>query len=59
MSDYRPQGSMIVPMTGEVLYLTGQGDRSHFHGTVTRIGYAFASWLPRHQPVAYNDLPPA
>ncbi|MCB6180131.1 hypothetical protein LHP98_18605 [Rhodobacter sp. Har01] len=41
MSDYRPQAGMVVPMTGEVLYLTEQGERSYFHGTVTRIGYAF------------------
>jgi hypothetical protein len=41
MSDYQPQEGMMIPMTGEVLYLTANGERSYFHGTVTRIAYAF------------------
>jgi hypothetical protein len=42
MSDYRKQSGMVVPMTGEVLYLTAQGERAYFRGTVTRISYDFA-----------------
>jgi hypothetical protein len=40
MLDYRTQDSMIVPMTGVVLYLTAEGERPYFHGTVKRINYA-------------------
>jgi hypothetical protein len=40
MSDYRTQDGMIVPMTGGVLYLTADGERPYFHGTVQRIAYA-------------------
>ena len=34
---------MLVPMTGEVLYLTADGERSYFRGTILRIGYRFHS----------------
>lgn len=32
---------MVVPMTGDVQYLTGQGEQGNFHGPVSRIGYTF------------------
>lgn len=41
LSDYQSQNGMLIPMTGEVLYLTAKGERSYFHGTVTRVVYAF------------------
>ncbi|AZL59547.1 hypothetical protein EI545_12310 [Tabrizicola piscis] len=41
MSDYQSQYGMLIPMTGEVLYLTANGERSYFHGTVTQFTYAF------------------
>ncbi|MCU0903564.1 MAG: hypothetical protein MUE83_06775 [Tabrizicola sp.] len=41
MSDYQSQDGVLIPMTGEVLYHTAKGERSYFHGTVTRIAYTF------------------
>ncbi len=41
MSDYQSQDGMLIPMTGEVLYRSAKGERSYFHGTVTRIACAF------------------
>jgi hypothetical protein len=31
---------MIIPMTGDVLYLTAEGESVCFHATVERIAYA-------------------
>jgi hypothetical protein len=42
VTDYQPQGGMVVPMTGEVLYRTGQGERSYFRGTLDTVAYEFS-----------------
>ncbi|OYQ36711.1 hypothetical protein CHU95_03895 [Niveispirillum lacus] len=39
ISGRRSVGGMLVPMTGEVLYLTRRGEQSYFRGAVARIGY--------------------
>lgn len=41
LSDYQTHNGMRVPMTGEVLYLTAQGERPYFRGTVTGINHTF------------------
>jgi len=40
--DYRPQDGMMVPIRGEVAWITPQGARPYFRGTVTRVDYRFA-----------------
>lgn len=40
--DYRPQDGMMVPFHGEVAWITPQGARPYFRGTVTRLAYRFA-----------------
>ncbi len=42
MSNYQTQDGMRVPMTGEVLYLTPQGERPYFKGTLQTLRYTFA-----------------
>lgn len=41
LSDYQTRDGMVVPMTGEVLYLTAEGERSYFRGRVTQLLYTF------------------
>lgn len=43
MSNYQTQGGMRVPMTGEVLYITPEGEKPYFRGTITCITYGFAA----------------
>jgi hypothetical protein len=42
MSHYQTQDGMRVPMTGEVLYITPQGEKPYFRGTNETIAYRFA-----------------
>ncbi len=42
MSQYQTRDGMRVPMTGEVLYLTPQGERPYFKGTLATLTYDFA-----------------
>ncbi len=42
VSNYRTQGGMRVPMTGEALYHMPQGERSYFRGTLDTLAYVFA-----------------
>jgi hypothetical protein len=41
-SDYRRQNGMMIPFRGEVAWITPQGERPYFRGTVTQVGYRFA-----------------
>jgi hypothetical protein len=41
-SDYRRQNGMMIPFRGEVAWITPQGKRPYFRGTVTQVGYRFA-----------------
>lgn len=40
--DYRLQDGMTVPFYGEVAWITPQGERPYFRGTVRRVAYQFA-----------------
>lgn len=40
--DYRLQNGMMVPFHGAVTWITPQGERPYFRGTVTRVVYQFA-----------------
>jgi hypothetical protein len=40
--DYRPVDGMIIPFHGEVAWITPQGERLYFRGTVTRVEYQIA-----------------
>jgi hypothetical protein len=42
MSNYQTQGGMRIPMTGEALYITPQGEKSYFKGTLDTITYELA-----------------
>ncbi len=42
MSNYQTRDGMQVPLTGEALYITPQGERSYFRGTIDRLDYEFA-----------------
>jgi hypothetical protein len=42
MSNYQTRDGMRVPLTGEVAYITAEGERSYFRGTIQRIAYQFA-----------------
>lgn len=39
--DYRPVDGMMIPFHGEVAWITPQGERPYFRGTVTRVEYQF------------------
>lgn len=39
--DYRTVDGMIIPFHGEVAWITPQGERPYFRGTVTRVEYQF------------------
>jgi hypothetical protein len=39
--DYRPVDGMMIPFHGEVAWITPQGERPYFRGTVTRVAYQF------------------
>ena len=42
MSNYQTRNGMRVPLTGEVLYITPQGEKPYFKGTIETIEYEFA-----------------
>ncbi len=42
MSNYRTRDGMRIPMTGEVLYHTPQGEQPYFKGTLETLAYDFA-----------------
>ncbi len=42
MSNYRTRGGMQVPLTGEALYITPQGETPYFKGTIDTVVYEFA-----------------
>jgi hypothetical protein len=41
-SDYRRQDGMLIPFYGEVAWITPQGEKPYFRGTVTQLTYRFA-----------------
>lgn len=45
--DYRRQDGMMLPFHGEVAWITSQGERPYFRGTVTGIEYRFARSVMR------------
>ena len=42
MSNYQTRSGMRIPLTGEVLYLTPQGEKPYFKGTIDQLAYEFA-----------------
>ncbi len=42
MSNYQTRDGMRVPLTGEALYITPQGERPYFKGTIDTLIYEFA-----------------
>lgn len=42
LSDYQTRDGMRVPLTGEVSYVTPQGERPYFRGTIDTLAYGFA-----------------
>lgn len=42
MSNYQTQDGMRIPRTGEALYLTAQGEKPYFKGTIDTLIYEFA-----------------
>ncbi|MEO5614787.1 MAG: DUF6544 family protein, partial [Cypionkella sp.] len=42
MSEYRRQDGMLVPVTGEVIWQTPQGEKPYYRGKITRLAYTFA-----------------
>ena len=42
MSNYQIRDGMRVPLTGEALYITPQGEKPYFKGTIATITYEFA-----------------
>jgi hypothetical protein len=42
-SDYRTHDGMTLPFSGEVAWMRPEGRRPYFRGTVTSLGYEFAS----------------
>ncbi len=43
MSNYQTRDGMRVPLTGEARYITPQGERPYFKGTITALDYSFAA----------------
>jgi hypothetical protein len=39
MADYRRRDAMLIPLQAEVAWLTPEGRRPHWRGTVTQIGF--------------------
>ncbi|WP_426031191.1 DUF6920 family protein [Cypionkella sp. TWP1-2-1b2] len=42
MSQYRRQDGMLVPVMGEVIWQTPQGEKPYYRGRITRLAYGFA-----------------
>ena len=45
-SDYRRQDGMLIPFYGEVAWITPQGEKPYFRGTVSQLTYRFADQGP-------------
>lgn len=43
LSNYQTRNGMRIPLTGEALYITPQGERPYFNGTIETLAYEFAS----------------
>lgn len=41
LSDYRPQGGMLIPMAGEAAWVRPEGRKAYFVGHVTSLKYGF------------------
>ncbi|WP_310383562.1 DUF6920 family protein [Roseateles sp.] len=41
LSDYQPQGGMLIPMTGEAAWVRPQGRKVYFVGRVNKLSYEF------------------
>lgn len=41
LSDYQPQGGMLIPMTGEAAWVRSEGRTAYFVGHVKNLGYEF------------------
>jgi len=46
MSNYQTRNGMLIPFYGEALYLTPQGEKSYFRGTIRQVEYWFADQPP-------------
>ena len=42
MTNYQTRDGMRIPLTGEVLYITPQGEKPYFKGTIDTVVYEFA-----------------
>ncbi len=42
MSNYQTRDGMRIPLTGEVLYITPEGEKPYFKGTIETVDYEFA-----------------
>jgi hypothetical protein len=42
MSNYQTRDAIRVPMTGEALYITPQGEKPYFRGSIETVAYEFA-----------------
>jgi hypothetical protein len=42
MSNYQTRDGIRMPLTGEVAYITAQGEKPYFRGTIQQITYQFA-----------------
>jgi hypothetical protein len=42
MSNYQTRDAIRVPMTGEALYITPQGEKPYFKGRIETIAFEFA-----------------
>jgi hypothetical protein len=42
MSNYQTRNGMRIPLTGEVLYITPQGEKPYFKGTIRTLAFSFA-----------------
>lgn len=45
-SGFRRQDGMLIPFYGEVAWITPQGEKSYFRGTVTQLTYRFTDQTP-------------
>jgi hypothetical protein len=41
MSNYQSRGGMQVPLTGEAAWLTGDGRKPYWRGTIAEVEYDF------------------
>jgi hypothetical protein len=41
LSDYQPQGGMLIPMTGEAAWVRPEGRKAYFVGHVKKLRHKF------------------